>query len=421
MDEVERLIELLRNPDIYVRWKAATQLEEMKDARATPSLIKALKDENHYVRCSAASALGKIKDSSAVPALIEALKDKNGSVIVHASDALGEIKNTRAIQALIEMLKDKRAYLRSTFAYTLSKIKDDAQVIPVFIEAMEDWDQNVRMTAAQVLAESKDARVVPALTKALKNENECVRKDVAKVLEKIGIDYIQNIDDKVYCLLILRKNNEIIQIGNSAVPALIEALKDGDPDVRSSSAWLLGESKDIRAVPALIGALKGGSEVAADALGKIRSASAVPALIEALENWALDRWHKWTGYNVVNALDNIGDAHFVPLLIEALTNKDEHVRENAAEMLRQIGYKRKTTGQLDDFEKEIDESYANLKKRYEKKGELCEVGFEITKIKMKIADRKNELASKHDLLFDDVPKPPKKGGVYQELRRVRNG
>jgi len=55
------------------------------------ALIEALKDENKYVRINAARALGKIGDAMAVPALNEAIKDENKYVRINAAKALGKI------------------------------------------------------------------------------------------------------------------------------------------------------------------------------------------------------------------------------------------------------------------------------------------------------------------------------------------
>jgi HEAT repeat protein len=93
--------------------------------------------------------------------------------------------------------------------------------------------------------------------------------------------------------------------GKPAVPALIEALGDGDEEVR----W-----------------------AACRALGNIRDASAVPALIEALgdEDWAVRREACW-------ALGEIGEASAVPALIEALEDGEQAVRRAARDALVQIG------------------------------------------------------------------------------------
>ena len=91
MDEVEKLIERLKNEGVRARRIATEQLGEKRDARAVPALVEALKDEDLYIQWSAAWSLGKIGDASAVPALIGVLGDRNRNVRYYASLALGKI------------------------------------------------------------------------------------------------------------------------------------------------------------------------------------------------------------------------------------------------------------------------------------------------------------------------------------------
>ena len=59
-DDVERLIDQLRDRDKYVRGNATVALGRIGDTRAVEPLIKALEDEDSGVRWTAAVALGKI-------------------------------------------------------------------------------------------------------------------------------------------------------------------------------------------------------------------------------------------------------------------------------------------------------------------------------------------------------------------------
>ncbi|OYT68330.1 MAG: hypothetical protein CFK48_11920, partial [Armatimonadetes bacterium CP1_7O] len=72
------------------------------------------------------------------------------------------------------------------------------------------------------------------------------------------------------------------EVGSPAVPALVQALGDGDKDVRSAACEALGAIGDASAVPALIKALgdewSSARSAACRALGAIGDASAVPAL-----------------------------------------------------------------------------------------------------------------------------------------------
>lgn len=90
-DEVQRLIDELKDSSWQIRWHAAEALGEGKDPRATEPLVGALKDKNVYVRVMAAWALGEIKDRRAVEPLIDALRDEIKDVRKKAAVALQEI------------------------------------------------------------------------------------------------------------------------------------------------------------------------------------------------------------------------------------------------------------------------------------------------------------------------------------------
>ena len=93
-----------------------------KKADEVDMLIQRLKDKNEGVRRMAAVALGEIKDTRAVEPLIAALKDNDRSVRWSAAEALGNIKDARAVEPLIAALKDDDIGVRREAAGALEKI-----------------------------------------------------------------------------------------------------------------------------------------------------------------------------------------------------------------------------------------------------------------------------------------------------------
>jgi HEAT repeat protein len=146
--------------------------------------------------------------------------------------------------------------------------EEKASLLTGLLGALKDANSSVRSTVAHALnmlcgvvrAEAKQA--VPALVAALRDTDPDVRGEVSGALGGIGPD------------------------AKAAVPALVGALKDPDTAVRAKTAWALGAigSDGKLVVPALAEALgdkKGGVRLeAAYALGSIgpEAKAAIPAL-----------------------------------------------------------------------------------------------------------------------------------------------
>lgn len=86
-----RLIELLRDPDWKIRYRAAEALGMIEDKRAVGPLIGLLSDEKDHVRYMAAKSLGMLKDPAAVEPLKRCLTDENPYVRRIGGEALAII------------------------------------------------------------------------------------------------------------------------------------------------------------------------------------------------------------------------------------------------------------------------------------------------------------------------------------------
>ncbi len=166
--------------------------------------------------------------------------------------------------------------------------------------------------------------------------------------------------------------NYLAKVGKPAVPALITALQDSDPQVRTSALIIIGQigANAAEAIPALMRAIDDKDATvrshAVQAIAKIDrkayvpyiavgldsknqqerygavhilramgkdAASAVPALMKKL-----DDQDNWMRVNVISALGSIGKAATpaIPTLVKRLQDKDETVRHSAAYALGDI-------------------------------------------------------------------------------------
>ena len=155
MDEVEKLIAELNDPDAKVRKQAATELGETGDGRAVESLINALNTwEPPGTRQFAATALGEIGDPRAVEPLIAALRRPYMDVQATALFALQRI-GTPAIKPLISVLHDLDTKVRWLAAFGLEEIGDLSALPELDLLAQaesEDKDWNLPEIAREASA-----------------------------------------------------------------------------------------------------------------------------------------------------------------------------------------------------------------------------------------------------------------------------
>ena len=296
-------IEKLKADDVAVRENAAEVLGEIKDLRAIDSLSTAISDEHPHVRRAATRALAKI-GAPAVPVLASALEMFYPDVRRIAAESLGEIKDSRAVEPLCAALDNRYPRVRMAAAEALGKI-GDLRATASLAAALKNRNPEVRQKSAEALGEIKDPRAVEPLCAAL--EDEYPRKAVAKALGRIG---------------------------SSAVPNLVDALKNRDPKIRQFVAEALGETQDLRAIDPLIVAMRRGPydvrRTAARALGKIGN-PAVPQLASLLA--AKNASLRWAA---IRTLESIKSPTTIETWIAALAAEYIDVRETAARALDEV-------------------------------------------------------------------------------------
>ncbi len=128
-------------------------------------------------------------------------------------------------------------------------------------------------------------------------------------------------------------------IGDPAVEALIELLKNEDSVVREFSAGALGRIQSEKAVESLIDALldqdRRVRSAAATALGKIQSEKALQPLMSSLNDE-----NSSVRYNAAEAVGRIGSEQAVDALVAGLNDERNYVRVAIATALGRIGSER---------------------------------------------------------------------------------
>lgn len=212
-------------------------------------------------------------------------------------------------------------HIQDLVAPDLARLIDDAKA----------GDATVRCYSLRVLGHlgpAKAGSALPAIIQAMREENSDVR------------------------LAAIWAAGEFGPAAKDAVPALIQILRDRPNGYWYAAGALAKIGPDAQAaVPELVRMLKDGSSRiwAAMGLGGIRSEKAVPALIEALDSMSgIDR--DWvTDFDrsaCASALGRIGAKaeSAIPSLLAALEDGDAGTRSSAARALGQIGSEKAVAG-----------------------------------------------------------------------------
>jgi HEAT repeat protein len=267
------------------------------------------------------------------------------------------------IIGLTRCLEHKDPQMRRSAAALLDKFGSRAMsAVPSLIKALADKDMGVQQEAAWALAAI--ARRRPSLLlEALASQDKQVRLGILKALE--GISSLNSFDG-------------LPRAETTTVKAVIEVLKDRDPEVRKRAVFVLGLFGDEIAIPSLIDRVKKDPErevriYSATSLAWFAKIAkeAIPTLVDGLKRrdneeaaryaWALAQ----IGRDAVPSLiKTIQDPKLVHLYIELadglgtigpdaceatgalavlLQSEDEDLRQRVAWALGQIGPKAKSS------------------------------------------------------------------------------
>ncbi|MDB6110263.1 MAG: repeat protein [Pedosphaera sp.] len=247
---------------------------------AVPGLMKIYQQnisQSSQENCLAALASIGPTAKQAIPLLIGATSHPAFEVRYRAFAALGNVHPEPEVilPFLIRTLRDPDTGFKTIAIEQIRLLGDDAKpAIPALIELLQDPGPSVRRSAVYALGwlAPESEQVVPVLTLALQSSQSdaLMRMSSATALGRIGAN------------------------ARSAVPALLGALHDPNPQVGPTAALALGRiaQDSEQVVPALTLSLESSESdvmmrsACAGALGKFgtNAGSAVPALLAALHD-----------------------------------------------------------------------------------------------------------------------------------------
>ncbi len=284
--------------------------------------IANLQSPDPAVRANAASTLGRFKDARAFDPLVASLNDQDASVRMAAALSLSNFKEPSEVPPLIALLKDPDEGVSQAAVLSLGVLRDP-RAIPALISALSNH-RGARMGLRNI-----GQAAVPALIEALRNDNPNVRAGAAEVLGEIR--------DPV------------------ALPPLLAAVYDSQPEVRISVAVALSEFPNPKAAEAVLSSMRDDNphvrEVVARLVNRLKDPRGVEALIVATrdpnQSVQLSAWH---------ALGASGDQRAVEPLRGALKSGNAAIRMIAINSLVSVRDPEAITDLISEYRNDTDQS-----------------------------------------------------------------
>jgi len=298
--------------------EALDNLAKMDADKARAAVPQLMELYNDTKRPEHLEALVRYKDDRTKPLFIAALDytDDDFDKAKIAAGALADMKATDAVEALSKAadkvlpVKSPANGARLAAIKALARIGDKRAtpaLVKVLTTSADDQDFFLNQTAALALAELRDPGSIPGLIKGL-------------FMTGRGTDIFQE------CRLAL------VRIGEPAVDPLIELLQEKNADIQAMAKKLNFEEPPPKGTPGVV------PYKAAFLLGDLRAAKAVPALIDVLKNKQRGGEHT----AVLTALGQIGTPEAVDVIIAKVKDSkaDPSIRSSALSALYLSGDKR---------------------------------------------------------------------------------
>jgi HEAT repeat protein len=184
-----------------------------------------------------------------IPGLIRVLRSRDPGIQSAAVHALGDI-GAEAVRPLVSALKEKNRYLRLGAIGALARIKDTGAV-SALADMMRDPVSEVRWQAAIALGEMNSRNAIVPLLSGLEDQDKYVRYGSALSLAKNGYEP-EDEQERAWHYAAMQDWERLRTAKSSALPSLLNLVRDTDRDVRVHAVRVLGDIGDKEAGPALI-------------------------------------------------------------------------------------------------------------------------------------------------------------------------
>ncbi|MBI2609394.1 MAG: HEAT repeat domain-containing protein [Deltaproteobacteria bacterium] len=312
-DTCKTLIEALGDTSNKVRMGAIQKLGGLGLKAANEALVSCFDINDRKTREALSDALAEInkEDASDITNLIMGTEDKN--VLLGLIMTLGKVEDTKTSQLLSQFLKPgSDSALKAAATIELGK-KGGFKGVETFLSAMNDPNEEVRISTVQALAELIERDVLDALIRLSFDPVETVRATVAEVL-------INFINTKLSC------DDKVIRV----LKQLSEDRKQSVQTQALISLFRIGSSDAFTHVA------RSYKDLTSEAKLKLESELETKGVIEDLENIiSVDKdVSRRTG--AVKLFGLVNPAKYKDILLKALKDPNSDVRLEALESLKEV-------------------------------------------------------------------------------------
>jgi len=356
-DQLQALIDKLKDSDKNVRIQTLKALGERHDPRAIGAISALLKAESWTERETAVIALGNMRDHLALDPLFSALDDRNKFVEDSASKALDKVvvhlgnkADPRMLRIISNHLNDDKAPIKEKAAQSLKlaihslRYVAASEYLKYILNALVNKETSARVAAAEILRNVDHPDVYVPLLKALSDPKPEVRLAAAASLENLT-----HPPRRESILEIIAKGDQFV-IENAAKllshyrrgefkQNAINLLQDKNPALREAGIYTLLAWQDSAYIHNVLPLLRDPSSAVRRAAAKSLDTMGWTAVTEeeiALQCVALQNWRR--------CRDLHPKVLFAPLLA-AIQDEDPDVRAAASDMLLELNWKPKNAEQ----------------------------------------------------------------------------
>ncbi len=195
------------------------------------------------------------RQAAGIPLLVEQLNSGDKAMLDIGLSTARELSGPGVTNALVAKLADVTPPQQARLILALAD-RGDAEALPTMLEAAQSGSSQVRIAAINVIKQMGDTSCVSVLLDAATEDDLDVAQAAVTALESLAaadvdadlaarLEQADGTQRQVLIELVGRRRI-------AAVPALLAAVQDADPRIRSAALTALGEVVELRDLPVLI-------------------------------------------------------------------------------------------------------------------------------------------------------------------------